>query len=46
LRENACLTVGADLAVLFDTPVPERYDRALALLGVQSWMLSAEAGHA
>ena len=46
LRENAWLTVGADLAVLFDTPVPERYDRALALLGLQSWMLTAEAGHA
>ncbi|MDF1482382.1 YqgE/AlgH family protein [Extensimonas sp. H3M7-6] len=46
LRENAWLTVGADLAVLFDTPVPERYGRALALLGLQSWMLTAEAGHA
>ena len=46
LRENAWLTVGADLAVLFDTPVSERYDRALALLGLQSWMLTAEAGHA
>ncbi|RCX09233.1 YqgE/AlgH family protein [Extensimonas vulgaris] len=46
LRENAWLTVEADLAVLFDTPVSERYDRALALLGLQSWMLSAEAGHA
>ncbi len=46
LRENAWLTVEADLAVLFDTPVPERYDRALALLGLQAWMLTAEAGHA
>lgn len=46
LRENAWLTVGADLAVLFDTSLSERYDRALALLGLQSWMLTAEAGHA
>ncbi len=46
LAENAWLTVGADLSVLFDTPVPERYDRALGLLGLQAWMLSPEAGHA
>jgi putative transcriptional regulator len=46
LGENSWLTVEADSAVIFDTPVPERYDRALALLGLQSWMLSPEAGHA
>lgn len=46
LAENAWLTVAADLSVIFDTPVTERYDRALALLGLQAWMLSPEAGHA
>ena len=46
LRENAWLTVAADPAVIFDTPVGERYDRALGLLGLQPWMLSPEAGHA
>ncbi len=46
LAENAWLTVAADLSVIFDTPVPERYDRALALLGLKAWMLSPEAGHA
>jgi len=46
LGENSWLTVEADPAVIFDAPVPERYDRALALLGLQSWMLSPEAGHA
>ena len=46
LAENAWLTVAADLSVIFDTPVPERYDRALSLLGLQAWMLSPEAGHA
>ena len=40
------LTVGADVSVIFETPVQERYDRALGLLGLQSWMLSPEAGHA
>ncbi|OJU02713.1 MAG: hypothetical protein BGN90_01130, partial [Acidovorax sp. 65-7] len=43
LAENAWLTVAADLSVIFDTPVPERYDRALSLLGLQAWMLSPEA---
>ena len=46
LGENAWLTVAADLSVIFDVPVPERYDRALALLGLQTWMLSPVAGHA
>ena len=46
IGENSWLTVGADPAVIFDTPVEERYDKALALLGLQAWMLSSEAGHA
>ena len=46
LAENSWLTVGADVSVIFETPVQERYDRALGLLGLQSWMLSPEAGHA
>ena len=46
LGENSWLTVGADAAVIFDTPVEKRYERALALLGLQVWMLSPQAGHA
>lgn len=46
LGENAWLTVNADQRVIFDTPVAERYDQALALLGLQAWMLQPEAGHA
>lgn len=46
IAENSWLTVGADPAVIFDTPIEERYSRALALLGLQAWMLSADAGHA
>ena len=46
VAENSWLTGGADLSVIFDTPVDQRYDRAMALLGLQSWMLSPEAGHA
>lgn len=43
---NGWLTVDADPAVIFDTPVDERYDRALSLLGFDPLMLSQEAGHA
>jgi putative transcriptional regulator len=46
ISENSWLTVAADVAVIFDTPVAQRYDKALMLLGLQSWMLSPEAGHA
>jgi putative transcriptional regulator len=46
LAENSWLTVNADLGVIFDTPVDQRYERALSLLGLQPWMLTTEAGHA
>jgi putative transcriptional regulator len=46
LGENSWLTVDADQSVIFDTPVEQRYDRALALLGLQAWMISSQAGHA
>ena len=46
LSENSWLTVAADIGVIFDTPVAQRYDKALMLLGLESWMLSSEAGHA
>ena len=46
LAENAWLTVPASNEIVFDTPLAQRYDQALALLGLQSWMLSPEAGHA
>jgi putative transcriptional regulator len=45
LAENSWLTVGADMAVIFDTPVEQRYERAMKLLGLESWMISSEVGH-
>ena len=45
LAENSWLTVGADMAVIFDTPVDQRYERAMNLLGLESWMLSSDVGH-
>jgi len=44
--ENSWLTVEANPAIIFDTPIEQRYEKALALLGLQPWMLSTEAGHA
>ena len=46
LAENSWLTVDADASVIFDTPVPERYAKALKLLGLEAWMISPGAGHA
>ena len=46
LKENSWLTVDADHALIFGAPVDQRYDRALALLGLESWMISTQAGHA
>ena len=45
LAENSWLTVGADMAVIFDTPIDQRYERAMKLLGLESWMLSSDVGH-
>ena len=46
IKENSWLTVPADKGLIFDTPVQERYAKALGLLGIAEWMLSNEAGHA
>jgi putative transcriptional regulator len=46
LGRNGWLTVDADPAVIFDTPIEKRYDRAVSLLGFDPRMLSQEAGHA
>lgn len=46
LGANSWLTVDADQSLIFDTPVDQRYDKALALLGLQAWMISSQVGHA
>ena len=46
IGRNGWLTVEAEPDVIFDTPVEERYARALGLLGVEPHMLSQDAGHA
>ena len=46
ISRNGWLTVAADREIIFDTPVEDRYDRALSLLGIDRGFLSSEAGHA
>ena len=43
---NSWLTVDADTSVIFDSPIDQRYERAMGLLGLEAWMLSPDAGHA
>ena len=46
LSDNSWLTVPASNSIIFDTPVAQRYDKALGLLGFEAWMLAPDAGHA
>jgi putative transcriptional regulator len=46
IGRNGWLNVDAQPAVIFDTPVADRYRSALALLGIDPRMLSQDAGHA
>ncbi|MDB6063432.1 MAG: hypothetical protein JWM78_3535 [Verrucomicrobiaceae bacterium] len=46
LADNAWLTVQGDSGVLFDTPVKERLDAAVAKLGIDLSRLAPGAGHA
>jgi putative transcriptional regulator len=46
MSRNGWINVGAERGIIFDTPAPQRYDKALSLLGIDASMLSGEAGHA
>ena len=46
LGRNGWLNVNAAPEIIFDTPVEQRYGRAISLLGIDPNMLSQEAGHA
>ena len=43
---NGWLTVAADMQILFDLPLEERFVAAMKLLGIDPLMLVADAGHA
>ena len=46
MSRNGWINVSAERDIIFDTPVEQRYDKALSLLGIAAGMLSGEAGHA
>ncbi len=46
MGRNGWINVNAEPSIIFDTPVEERYDKALSLLGIDARMLSQDAGHA
>lgn len=43
---NAWLSVSADTDIVFDLPLPSRFDEALGRLGINIESLHSEAGHA
>lgn len=46
IARNGWLTVRADPAIIFDTPIEERFAAAMKLLGIDPMMLTGDAGHA
>jgi len=46
MSRNGWINVEAVPGIIFDTPVGERYGKALSLLGIDAGMLSSAAGHA
>jgi putative transcriptional regulator len=46
MRRNSWINVPAAPEVIFDTPIEQRYRKALSLIGIDAHMLSQEAGHA
>lgn len=46
LGRNGWLNVDAEPEIIFNTPVEQRYDKALSLLGIDRNFLMGEAGHA
>ena len=46
MSNNGWINVEAEPGIIFDTPVGERYEKALSLLGIDAGMLSSAAGHA
>lgn len=46
LAANSWLTVPADPAILFETPIEQRWTAAVGLLGVDAHQITSYAGHA
>lgn len=46
LQENSWLTVESDIDIVFNTPIHNRWQAAVNKLGVDTWQLTQDAGHA
>jgi putative transcriptional regulator len=46
IQANGWLHAAGDGSILFDDDVEAKYDRALAMIGIEPAMLSSDAGHA
>ncbi len=46
LSENTWLVLEADSTIIFDTPIAERWRKAIEILGINPENLSSEVGHA
>lgn len=46
LADNSWLTIDADPAIIFNTPVEQRWEKAVQILGIDVEQLTAFAGHA
>ncbi len=46
IQDNAWMVGEADQEIIFNTPLEQKWDRALARLGVDPGLLSSAAGHA
>ena len=46
VADNSWLTVQATPDIIFDAPAEQRYEQALGLLGLQTWAITPQAGHA
>ncbi len=46
LAENSWLTIPADSDILFNTPSNERWEKAVATLGIDLWQIGPDVGHA
>lgn len=46
LASNSWLTIDADPALIFDTPIEQRWEKAVQMLGIDISQLTAFSGHA
>ncbi len=46
MSRNSWINVEAQPEIIFSTPIDQRYDKALSLLGIDPVMLSTDTGHA